>query len=449
MKKKIISDQILKCLNDTNFFISDENQKLDNSQIKILIQKKVSLIKKYKIKGNTIAVLSNNCGVEYWINFIVALKLNFTIYPEVKKSNIYRFYKNVIYLDGKDIKFKKNKNVKKNNLIKKFNLIFSSSGSTGEPKLILQKVSYVYKNAIYVLKKIKFKKNNTFLMCIPYLFTSAICHFFACMISGTSFHSTEKIMLPSNINSLLKNKKINYFGGPPLHAKWIVETTNKNIVNLKKVISSGDFLAEETINTYLKKKLKFNFYYMYGLSEVGGRFCINLIKDNKYKFYVGKPLSYMKIENKSNQKKEVKIKSRNLYLGYFQSNKFILQDSSIYRTGDIGFLKNNNLRLDGRVSEIFKSSGVMIYPHLIKKKLLESKWFEDVLIYKGFISSFGHVPFCAFVAKRKINSAKINDYLKSKIPNNHLPKKYFQLSKFQRLGNNKIDKQFIINNYQS
>ena len=136
------------------------------------------------------------------------------------------------------------------------------------------------------------------------------------------------------------------------------------------MISSGDFLAEDTINKYLKRKLNFDFYYMYGLSEVGGRFCINLIKNNKYKFFVGKPLNYMKIVNENNQKGEIKIKSDNLYIGYYQKNNFILQTNKIYKTGDIGILRNNYLKLEGRISEIFKSSGVMIYPQLIKKSYL-------------------------------------------------------------------------------
>ena len=172
---------------------------------------------------------------------------------------------------------------------------------------------------------------------------------------------------------------------------------------------------------------------MYGLSEVGGRFCINEVKNNKFKFFVGKPLRYMKILNKNNQRGEIIVKSKNLFLGYYQKNKFILHKGNLYHSGDIGVLKKGNLMLDGRVSEIFKSSGVMIYPQLIKRKLVESKWFKEIFIFKGFIKSFGNVPFCAFVGKKKIHFGKINDYLKTKVPNSHLPKKYFELKKFQGL----------------
>ncbi len=448
MKKNKFLEKIFDTLKNKDFFIADENKKYNSAEIKFLLNKKIKFLSKKKIKGNTIAVLKNNCGAEYWINLLVALRLNFTIFPEVKKSKIYNFYNNVIYFNGNKIFLKKNKKVKKNNITKSFDLIFSSSGSTGEPKLILQKLLFVVKNTEFVLKKIKFKKNKIFFMCIPYLFTSAICHFFACMISGTKFYSTEKIMLPSNIVNFIKIKRINYFGGPPLHSGWIINSNKKKFKNFEKLISSGDFVSEEIINLYLKKKLRFNFYYMYGLSEVGGRFCINEVKNNKFKFFVGKPLRYMKILNKNNQRGEIIVKSKNLFLGYYQKNQFILHKGNLYHSGDIGVLKKDNLMLDGRVSEIFKSSGVMIYPQLIKRKLVESKWFKEIFIYKGFIKSFGNVPFCAFVGKKKIHFGKINDYLKTKVPNSHLPKKYFELKKFPRLGNNKIDKQFIINNYQ-
>ena len=126
------------------------------------MNKKIKFLSKKNIKGNTIAVLKNNCGAEYWINLLVALKLNFTIFPEVKKSNIYNFYNNVIYFNGNKIFLKKNKKFKKNKITKNFDLIFSSSGSTGEPKLILQKLLFVVKNTEFVLKKLNLKKNKNF-----------------------------------------------------------------------------------------------------------------------------------------------------------------------------------------------------------------------------------------------------------------------------------------------
>ena len=156
--------------------------------------------------------------------------LDFTIYPEINTSDIKKLYKNVIIFNGDQIKVEINK-IKKNPKLKNYNIIFSSSGSTGEPKLILQKMASLLKNTKSVLEIINFKRSKVFMMCIPYLYTSAICHFFACVMSCTNFIAIEKTIPPSDLKNILK--KVNYFGGPPLHSKWIVDFINNKFAFLK------------------------------------------------------------------------------------------------------------------------------------------------------------------------------------------------------------------------
>ena len=236
-----------------NFFISDGNEKIYGNQIEKIVTKKLQLIKKYNLKGNTIAILKNKCGLIYWVNLMIAHMLNFTIYPEINTSDIKKLYKNVIIFDGQEIKVEINK-PKKNKNLKNYNIIFSSSGSTGEPKLILQTMASLLKNTKSVLEKINFKKDKVFMMCIPYLYTSAICHFFACVISCTNFIAIEKTMMPSDIKKSILKNKVNYFGGPPLHSKWVVDFISNKFVYFEKLLSSGDFLNHDTINKFIKKK---------------------------------------------------------------------------------------------------------------------------------------------------------------------------------------------------
>ena len=429
-----------------NFFISDGNEKIYGYQIEKIINKKLQIIKKFNLKGNTIAILKNRCGSVYWVNLMIAYMLDFTIYPEINTSDIKKLYKNVIVFNGDEIKVEINK-TKKNPKLKNYNIIFSSSGSTGEPKLILQNMASLLKNTKSVLETINFKRNKVFMMCIPYLYTSAICHFFACVMSCTNFIAIEKTILPSDLKKNILKKKVNYFGGPPLHSKWIIDFINNKFVFFEKLLSSGDFLSHNTIDKFIKKKINYNFFYMYGISEVGGRLCINKIKKNKFKYSVGKSLKYMKIINKEKKEDEIIIKSNNLYYGYYTKSKFIIQKGKYYKSGDIGIIDNGNLFLSGRTSEIFKSSGVMVYPQLIYDELIKTKWFEDILIFKGNIETFGNVPFCVFSSKRKIKEDRITKYLKKKLPTEQIPKKILQIKKFPRLGNNKIDKQSVINRF--
>ena len=172
------------------------------------------IIDQNNIKGSTIAIIRNCKTIDYWVNLLVSMKCNFTVYPEIRETKITKYYKNIIIFNGEKIDFIKNKTLKFNKNLKKFDLIFSSSGSTGEPKLILQNFNSVLKNSIYVQKRIKFKKNRKFMMCIPYPFTSAICHFLLCLYNGVSMYSLQKILFPRDLSEIIL-KKINYFGGPP------------------------------------------------------------------------------------------------------------------------------------------------------------------------------------------------------------------------------------------
>ena len=138
MNKNIFLNKIKKNLDNKFFFISDGNNKLSGKKILQQIRIKLKLVKRNDIKDSTIAIIKNCKSIDYWINFLVSMMCNFTVYPEIRKTKIIKYYKNIVVFDGKKINFIQNKKPKFNKNIKKFDLIFSSSGSTGEPKLILQ-----------------------------------------------------------------------------------------------------------------------------------------------------------------------------------------------------------------------------------------------------------------------------------------------------------------------
>ena len=62
--------------------------------------------------------------------------------------------------------------------------ISSTSGSTGEPKMILHKFDSIIKNSLETCKSVKFKSNKNFLILIPGFYHSAVCHFFTCLLKN-------------------------------------------------------------------------------------------------------------------------------------------------------------------------------------------------------------------------------------------------------------------------
>ena len=138
MNLKEFKKTILKNISKKKFYISDGNEIINGNEIKIIIDRNIDYLKKFKLKGKTIAIIKNESPSILLTNFITAFFCDFTIYPEVKSNNIKIYLIILLYSMEKKISIKTNNSKKNNSNIKKFDIIFSSSGSTGKPKLILQ-----------------------------------------------------------------------------------------------------------------------------------------------------------------------------------------------------------------------------------------------------------------------------------------------------------------------
>lgn len=424
---------------DHNFELKDEKYHYKCKEILEYINKKSKFLKNYN-KISTLVLVKNDSGIFFWMNILFCIKNGYTCFPinsSYKLNELKYYYKTIITLNKKRVSIKINKKHIINKNTKEFNFISSTSGSTGKPKLILLKLKNIISNVKKVRDFCEIEKNKNYLIAVPGYFYSAILHFFTALVSGSKFIHIEKKIFPLDLFNILKKLSINYFGGPPIHNKWIIESEN-NLNNIEKIFSSGDFLDEKTILKYKYKKKNYDFYYMYGITEASGRICINNLKKSNQLNSVGKALSLYKIFFKND---DIYIKSNNLFYGYFFENNFERINSNIYQTGDKGYkVKKDNIILRGRKDDVFKSSGIKIFTQQIRNSLLETNLFNDVYVYKGELKNYGYVPFCAYEARKQVSLDKIRLTLKSKIDNFHTPKKFKWYTRLPRLANNKIDR---------
>ena len=374
-----------------------------------------------------------------------------TVMPLEKNNKnfkkIEKYFDVVILFNGFQYEIIKNLSKKKNKIMMITEYISSTSGSTGSPKMILHKFGSIIKNSIATSNRIKLKKNKNFLIAIPNFYNSAVCHFFTCLVKNINFYSFEGFMYPKNLNKLINKYKINYFGGAPIQAEWILGSNHKKI-SLKKIISSGDFLKENVIKLYLKKEKKIYLYNIYGITEVGGRVFINDIKNSKNPFSLGKPLEHFKIIQKKISKKifEVGIQSKFNFLGYYsdrltQTNKI----KNIYLTNDLAFKENGQFKLQGRKNEIFKSSGIKIFPEYIKNEILKIRSISNAFVFSKHFDLIGNAPVVAYESKKKLDEYFIINQLSKTLEKKQIPIKYKYYIKFPYLKNKKINKVKIKN----
>ncbi len=448
LKKKLQNKINNNLFKNNKFYLSDTNEILRSKDIKKRLiefnrNKEIAKIKKKKV----LSVIKNGSGLNFWSNFIISFLNNYTIIPiENGKDNfkkIIKFYDYIIIFDNENFRLIYNRNKKNNKIFEKVDYISSTSGSTGESKMILLNFDSIIMNSNHIIKKLNYQKNKNFLIAIPYYFNSAICHFFTCIINEINFVSYERLVFPKNLNEIIKKFEINYFGGAPIQVQWILDF-KKIPKKLEKVVSSGDFLNFENINKYLGRyKNKFELFNIYGVTELGGRVFFNNLKKTKSPYTLGKNLNYQKkfLRKISQNIYELGIRSLYSFKGYYGKilQKNVL-NKGVFFTNDLIKKDGSKLQLVGRKNEVFKSSGIKVFPELIKKEILKNHEIKNVFVYPYNFEQYGLAPVAAYESKKKIDTNKLIKKLEKKLEKIQIPKKFLWYKKLPLLKNKKINK---------
>lgn len=149
--------------------------------------------------------------------------------------------------------------------------------------------------------------------------------------------------------------------------------------NLEYIICGGAYLDEEYVKWF--RNIGITILNGYGITE-----CSPVLAVNRNHYYadgsVGVPLPCDKIKIIDN---EICVKGPNVFMGYYKDKKateevFI---DDYFKTGDLGYIKNDFLYITGRIKNIIiLSNGENISPELIEEVLLKDEGVEEVVVYE-------------------------------------------------------------------
>lgn len=329
--------------------------------------------------------------------------------------------------------------------------IISTSGSTGSPKGVLLKLDNIVSNAKKAGLLIELNNYNLDKWCIDtdLSLMSAISHLFMAWASSLPL-TILKGFSQNEISNLFSSSKVG-FGGAPLQLTNLASKLNI-ICNGSLLVSSGDFLTKENIDSMIKRHNKVSICTFYGLTELSGRLCYMNAEDiRKYPGAAGKPI----IENSIslNENSEIITVSPLLFEGYYREGKSFEENINPFNTGDTASIDENGYYwLEGRNSDTFKVSGLKVNRLKIEREISE--------IMKG-------LKYCILPVKHNImgtccalfikNDAsveppsikKIISKLKEKSPTSYIPVYIYLLDSFPSLGNGKLNKQLLIENHKT
>jgi acyl-coenzyme A synthetase/AMP-(fatty) acid ligase len=343
-----------------------------------------------------------------------------------------------------------------------FSILFTS-GSTGVPKGVALSADALIGNSRAVLNTLEMAEGDRFFINIPFNFTSAICHFLAVALSGSTMIGVEKRCFAKDFLAVFDRKKIDGFGGAPVQLRWLAECFSSSAYadsfeSLKYVISSGDVLQQDIIERFVENRPGISVYTIYGLTEVGGRFCILEPSELPESMgSVGKPIRGLSVQifdpdsdapMKADEVGEIVANGDYLFAEYWNNpDKTAEALTGVgFRTGDLGYIDGHgNLWVTGRKDDVFKVNGVKVSGARIEVELMRTNLFKDVSVMSKDYGVFGVLPVAFYSTEDGSNVSKGDALrlIREKLPTNHLPHEFIRVDEIPRTGSGKVQRHYL------
>lgn len=332
--------------------------------------------------------------------------------------------------------------------------VLFTSGSTGLPKGVVHTHSSLGGNFLSAGEALGFKPGLRWLFNIPFTFTSAICHVWTGLCAGCEVVALDQMCFPPQFKGLIEEFEANGVGGSPLHARWLADSVEGpgELAGLRKFMTSGDALREPVWSDFLNKFPHVELHHVYGMTELGGRFCFlppDRVRDKVGS--AGRPMRGLSVSVRCSET------GRELPAGetgdVYASGSLLMREyhnlpgvtaetltEHGLRTGDVGRLDEEGfLFLEGRSDDVFKSSGEKVSAVLIERTLLQMGVFADVAVIGVADDYLGMAPMVFFVAgKGGFDRRAVLRELNDRLPPSHVPHRFLEVEAVPRMGSGKV-----------
>jgi|GEM_PF-1327933 len=352
--------------------------------------------------------------------------------------------------------------------------IIYTSGTTGAPKGVMLSHRGFVNRIEWMQNQYGLSPQDKILQKTPYFFDVSIWEFFwPLMYGGTIvFCKPKEHRENSSIDSLIRKENITKIHFVPSMFSTYLEYLTFNEKpwppSLKQVFCSGEALNEKEVRTFhdIQKRdgTKAALYNLYGPTEASidvSSFECNVPLP---RIPIGKPIQNMKwyLLDKGlcpvpvGGIGEIYISGVGLGKGYLNqprlvSEKFI--DSPfdereiLYKTGDLGkYLPDGNMDYLGRNDSQVKINGIRIELQEIESQLSQYSLIQkSVVLLKNKQHSKGVFPYLVayYVSVSPLEEKEIEEYLKRRLPDYMVPKRYIFMNEFPLSPNGKLDKSLL------
>ena len=449
--------------------ITDCNNNItwSNKELLRLIREKTN---EYKLKGleaDDIVIIAHSKLPDFFVELLALWNIGSCVAvlnPNITKSeinNIIKFLKPYLVIDPQKVSYyQSNKKINKNTFkaIDNKALILFTSGTTGSPKAVV----HSFRSLIS-----RFTLNNIFIGTNT--LTNSLCllpfHFGHGLIgnclsvlfnNGHLYILENNLANLSNIDTYLKKYNITFLSSVPSLWKSILKLRPdiSDPINLKRIqIGSAPLSSTlwEQVVEWSKGKEVIN---AYGITETAnwaaGASSIDKIEDG----LVGKMWGgFMALLNTKNEittfgEGEIILKTPSLMTEYFKNKELTSNvfNNGWYKTGDIGYLENDIMKIIGRSKNEINRAGLKINPEELDTLIEKHNLIHEACAFGAPDDILGEKVYVAVVPleKNKIKPETMKAWLSDKISQEKIPERWFFLDNIPKNDRGKINRKSIL-----
>jgi len=336
--------------------------------------------------------------------------------------------------------------------------IFFTSGTTGHPKGVTHTIESLINNAQAFNKKVKINNKYRLYHCLPMTYMAG---FLNCIISplvaggmiiiGKEFNPSEGLLFWKKI----LNQNANALWITPTIASLLCRTNRDSLI--KKTIKlkiRNIFCGTATLSNHTRLNFHKNFgIYLqesYGLSETL-LVSVQSKSDANKESNAGDALENIFLTTKKiGCNKEIFIKTPFQHITYITNEGEITATLTKkgFASGDLGFIKNHKLNINGRIKDLIIKGGVNISSKEIENILFMEKAILDVCVMATPHDFWGEIVTAFLVCIENANKVrlekKLSELCKKELGPKMIPDEYIWLDKLPKTISGKVIKSILL-----